>query len=124
MKLIFALTGSIKGKEEWRRTKAKEREEGFFGSMLKLTMEFRFKFLYNRFNPIPVCSIVRGCEDVCERGKNIYFRGIRPSVVSVCPLSTFPHTLLPPSCNPSSPFAPFSLPLPVFSLSWPGCSCT
>lgn len=56
MKLIFALTGSIKGEECARRCQegkeggGRERESGFFPP-LKLTKEFRF--LYNRFNLIP-----------------------------------------------------------------------
>lgn len=61
MKLIFALTGSIKGERgvckevpRGRRERKGVREKGrtaSSGPTLKLTMEFRF--LYNRFNLIP-----------------------------------------------------------------------
>lgn len=68
MKLIFVLTGSIKGARGARggvkrKTKEREREKEIAassGPTLKLTKEFRF--LYNRFNLIP--TLDRSGEDV------------------------------------------------------------
>lgn len=70
MKLIFALTGSIKGeraargdaKRRTREERSKREREGAVssGPTLKLTKEFRF--LYNRFNLIP--ALDRSGEDV------------------------------------------------------------
>lgn len=84
MKLIFALTGSIKGESSAKRSRDEGREKRcrFFGARaLKLTEEFRF--LYNRFNLIPRAP--RPFQRGCERKKNIYFRGIRLSRVTTCP---------------------------------------
>lgn len=69
MKLIFVLTGSIKGARGARggvkrKTKERERERKRLPLLqaltLKLTKEFRF--LYNRFNLIP--TLDRSGEDV------------------------------------------------------------
>lgn len=86
MKLIFALTGSIKGESEHREEKprGRRRKEGAASSVpaLKLTRAKEFRFLYNRFNLIPRAS--RPFRRGCERRKNIYFRAIRLSRVTAC----------------------------------------
>lgn len=119
MKLIFALTGSIKGERGEEKSggekaeEEREKERRFSGPALKLTVEFRF--LYNRFNLIPALS--RPFRRGCERRKNIYFRGIQPSQVTACSRYlpfTLSYTLLPPPRDPS----PFSPRPPPFLLSF------
>lgn len=110
MKLIFALTGSIKGEqgegEVWRRgtgRRERERKRGggrFFGFTLKLTVEFRF--LYNRFNLIP--ALDRSGEDVS--GERISISEVSNPLSEVTALTrylpfTLSYTLLPPPRDPS-----------------------
>lgn len=118
MKLIFVLTGSIKGARGARggvkrKTKEREREKEIAassGPTLKLTKEFRF--LYNRFNLIP--TLDRSGEDV--NGERISISERYSPDHPGYPLTRYlPGTLsyTPPPLRPciSSSFSRFSWPL-------------
>lgn len=101
MKLIFALTGSIKGergarggankRKAGKKRRERERERAASsGPTLKLTKEFRF--LYNRFNLIP--ALDRSGEDVSGERISISERySPDPSGLPTCP-AIFPALFL------------------------------
>lgn len=125
MKLIFVLTGPIKGEQEKyeegdAKRKRKEVREGekvrsrekesaaSSGSTLKLTKEFRF--LYNRFNLILVLD--RSGEDVNEERISISER-YSPPRLRACP------RYLPRALS----YMPLPLRLATFPAPHGRCSC-